>query len=189
VAPLQAGDVVHPARTHTAYGTLRVSLVSGAVLGLIAGGLLARRLDLAGPRLRHRRAIAESRMAVLATVDLRNPAWISGLGPVLLRRPSDCIAVPGPGPAARVAGELEGRLDRPARPGRPRRSDAGPAGSGSGVLLVAQTSTRLRDLVRTRTRLERSGHTVLGLVLVRGPARRWRPGPGPTFPNRRMALS
>lgn len=174
VAPLQAGDLVHPARTHIAYGSLRIAFVSGAVAGFLLGALLARRLDLTGPRLRHRRASARSGVPVLAVVnerDLAAPNWTASLGPVLLRRPAVCLAVPGSVPAALVAGEL----DR-----------WGPKAPDPGVLLVAQTSTRLPELVRLRTVLERSGHTVHGLVLVRT-AVPWRRRP--ILSNQRMAVS
>lgn len=175
---LDAGEVVRPVTTRVAGGRWRVSVVSGATLGLLFGLLLARAREQLSRPLRDRAAVADAQLPVLAEIDrvdaadltgrpggslddLR-PGWRRAVGLTVAQRPAACFAVRNSPTASAVAAELERWLDR-AETTRDPVADPAPVGT---VLLVAPRSARVRDLTGARSELERSGQSVVGVVLV-----------------------
>lgn len=187
---LDAGDVIRPVTTRVAGGRFRVSVVSGAALGLLAGLLLARAKEVRSRSLRRREAVADAGLPVLVELDRQDlpevsgspagtgrsfdelrPGWRRAVGLAVAQRPAACIAVRDSPGAGAVAAELErwvhraeaGRTSAPPEVADQDGPDGDPAGT---VLLVAPRSARVRDLTGARRELELSGQSVVGVVLV-----------------------
>jgi hypothetical protein len=177
---LDAGSLIRPVTTRVAGGRFRVSIVSGAILGLFLGLLLARIRELLGRPLRRRGAVAAAGLPLLAVLDRREvtevanrptgleetpddlrTGWRRAVRLAVAERPAACVAVRDSSTADLVAAELELWVDRSELGLAPDAED-GP----DGVLLVASRRQRVRDLAGARTELERTGQSVVGVVLV-----------------------
>jgi hypothetical protein len=167
------GHILMPSTTHRLEGGWNVSLVSGAVLGLLAGLVVALRLDSAGQRLGRVKSLER------ATGIHRIVVPFQPLNGSLERRATALARqLPGYRADAFVSADstweacgLAAHLDLAARPAAgstvphcPRR-----------VILTASGRTRTRDVSLLRDRLELAGSEVVGLVIADGehPKRRY----------------
>lgn len=183
---LDAGDLVRPVTTRIAGGRFRVSLISGAMVGLFVGLFVARCREQIGRPLGRRGAVASVGLPLLTRLDRQEvnevakrptgaegspdelcAGWRRAVGVAVAERPAACVAVRDSAGAGLVAGELERWVDR-AELARKRgevidaEDDPGP----TGVLLVAAADQRVRDLAGARSELEHAGQQVVGVVLV-----------------------
>jgi hypothetical protein len=181
---LDAGDLVRPVTTRVAGGRFRVSLVSGAMAGLVVGLFVARFRELIGRQLRRRGAVAAAGLPLLAKIDRREvneianrptgterspdelrAGWRRAVSLAVAERPAACVAVRNSAGAGLVAGELErwvNRTELARATAEEGADDPGPAG----VLLVASADQRVGELADARSELERVGQKVVGVVLV-----------------------
>jgi len=182
---IDAGQIVRPVASRVAGGRWRVSLVTGLSLGLVAGLIAASARETVTRRLRRRELATDAGLPVLAQVDPADladsmardagevrmlqhlrPTWRHAVGVAVTQRPAACIAVRGSPEAGVVAAELDLWVHH----GRSAEDEAtgaamAPISPGT-VLLVASRHSRVRDLTSARGALERTGQSVLGVVLV-----------------------